>query len=181
MYGGVGKTLKILATIFACIGMFISFVFGFMIMSRAGYYYYNSAAAIIYGFAVIIVGSFVSWLAFMTMAALGELVDNSTQIRKMLEQSKLVDNGKDNDPVINTYAQMNPNYTAPAQSFERDSRKLVCANCHNVIANYPCAFCGFTGVVNTVPQMQVQPQVQPTAVAFQEQEAEQPVAQSVEE
>ena len=89
MFDNPGKSLKKLGGAIWGIGGILSLIGGmwmFVLAQQASQSYYSdSAGGFVFGGVIIItVGIFVSWLISVFIVAFGELVENSTAIRKNL-------------------------------------------------------------------------------------------------
>lgn len=91
MFNDVGGSLKGIATIVCWLGIICSCIAGIMgIMSGVeikNNYYSDGPGTILIvgGMAIIIVGSFLSWVGSLAVYGFGELVENSSIIRKQLQ------------------------------------------------------------------------------------------------
>ena len=70
MFNNISKKIKILSYVCTIVGILCSFIFGFVLLKSKNYM----------GIAVIILGSFVSWVASFTLYGFGQLIENTDVI-----------------------------------------------------------------------------------------------------
>ena len=89
MFKNIGGKIKGLAMAGCWIGIIISFVYGLCIMFES-YQPYNgniSTALLVYGLAIMVIGSFASWLGSLCTYGFGELVESASVIKEKLLNS----------------------------------------------------------------------------------------------
>lgn len=84
MYNNAGSKVKGLATVMATIGMILSVLIGFLAMV-AGIMSGGSVSAVLGSLITIGLGCLGSWLGGLTLAAFGELVENTGEILDILK------------------------------------------------------------------------------------------------
>lgn len=82
MFSNIGGKIKGLATAISVIGIGVSVICG-IVMIIAGGAAGNGAAMIGRGFAILIVGSLVSWIGSFFAYGFGELIENTTVIAEL--------------------------------------------------------------------------------------------------
>ena len=90
MFENIGEKIKILAKIICGIGIAISLTWGIEIMIEG-----KGLNSFGEGFAVILVGSLISWISIFFIYGFGQLISNSDKIVKNIDKKDL--NNKDTD------------------------------------------------------------------------------------
>ena len=88
MFNNIGGKIKGLAKFLCWAGIIICVILGFMFIagSNAGYYYYYSREAmIVFGVLIMVGGSIISWLSSLFLYGFGELVENTSIIRRKMD------------------------------------------------------------------------------------------------
>lgn len=67
VFNNISKKIKILSYVCTIVGILCSFIFGFVLLKSKNYM----------GIAVIILGSFISWVASFTLYGFGQLIENT--------------------------------------------------------------------------------------------------------
>lgn len=67
MFNNISKKIRILSYVCTIVGILCSFIFGFVLLKSKNYM----------GIAVIILGSFISWVASFTLYGFGQLIENT--------------------------------------------------------------------------------------------------------
>lgn len=95
MYNEVGEKIKKLAKVLAIIGIMGAVIFGIMLINKGvelSEHSYSSEALgttyTILGIVVILGGSLVSWLSYLTLYGFGELVDRAISIDRKLSDNR---------------------------------------------------------------------------------------------
>lgn len=140
-----GLELKGFGKVLLVIGIIFSVILGIFAMSFVGKMG-NGGIGFIVGLVIIVIGIFLSWLSNIFIIAFGELVENSTIIRRYIEMNGI---GTVN-PVTpgNGNGNGNGNTYVIKSKTERDaeiSNKVkICPNCgsKNPSSSYQCEGCG---------------------------------------
>ena len=82
MFKNIGGKIKGLAKVICYVGIAISVIAG-IVMIGFGSSSYNGDTMIVMGFAVMIVGSLVSWIGSFFAYGFGELIENITVIAEL--------------------------------------------------------------------------------------------------
>lgn len=86
MFGNIGGKIKGLATAISVIGIGVSVICG-IIMIIAGGATGDSGVTIGMGFAVMIIGSLLSWVGSFFAYGFGELIENTTVIAELMAKA----------------------------------------------------------------------------------------------
>lgn len=86
MFSNIGGKIKGLATAISAIGIGLSVICG-IIMIIVGGVNGNSGSMIGTGFAILIVGSLVSWVGSFFTYGFGELIENTTVIAELMAKA----------------------------------------------------------------------------------------------
>lgn len=87
MFNNIGGKIKGLAKFMCWVGIIICVILGFLIISSSysGYYYYYSRQGmIVIGVLIMVGGSIISWLSSLLIYGFGELVENTSIIRRKM-------------------------------------------------------------------------------------------------
>ena len=82
MFKNIGGKIKGLAKVICYVGIAISVIAG-IVMIGFGSFSYNGDTMIGVGFAVMLVGSLVSWIGSLFAYGFGELIENTTVIAEL--------------------------------------------------------------------------------------------------
>lgn len=152
MFKNPGGSLKTYGKIVFFVFAIAAVVGGIMVFAGAGNIgRYNSGAAfgmVMGGIVLIAVGIFVAYLLSIFVIAFGELVENSTMIRRMMESGNTVPNVPQQTfaPQPAPQTEYKP-YTPPAKTVnlsKNSDTALICPNCgkdNKVDASF-CRQCG---------------------------------------
>lgn len=87
MYENVGQKIKSIVSTVSTIGIAAACLIGFAVMVTGCNSYYGPNGFLIFmGIVIMVLGSFIVWLNSLVIYAFGQMVDNSDECRKLLQE-----------------------------------------------------------------------------------------------
>ncbi len=86
MFNNIGSKIKKLAKVVCWVSIILSIITGISLFIAAASGQADPITAVTSGIVTVVVGVLVSWLGCFLLYGFGELVDNSTRIREMMEK-----------------------------------------------------------------------------------------------
>ena len=88
MFHNIGNKIKKLAKIVCWIGIILSIISGITLFIAAASGQADPVTAVTTGIVTVVLGILVSWIGCFLLYGFGELVDNSTKMREMMEKKQ---------------------------------------------------------------------------------------------
>lgn len=129
MFDDIGKKIKTLAKVVCVLGIIFSIIFGGRIMIRG----FSSPGDDLFfeGVLIIVIGCISSWLSVFVLYGLGELIDKTSSIEKMMADEKAKKEKEEAERKLNEQKQA------------AEENIVICPNCgtKNDREDYYCQKC----------------------------------------
>ncbi len=129
MFDNIGGKMKTLATVLAVIGIIGSIISGCSIISKG--LDYDAGVLVMIGLLVMVLGALLSWSSAFSLYGLGEIIENSQDLRDDVSDIKKLLAKK----------------MGETQKTDSANHQWRCYNCGNMVDSYPCKHCGHTGAL----------------------------------
>lgn len=142
MYNNIGEKVKGLAKVVAFLGILGSVIYGIVLIVQGAklnsYYPSEAGSALIgTGFAVMIVGSLVSWISSWALYAIGDTNVKTTELySKMYSEMYSKDSSSGTPAAHFAYTPADPSRPGTV------AHTFRCDKCGIMISRYPCIGCG---------------------------------------
>lgn len=133
MFNNIGGKIKILATLLCWGGIFVSIIFGMIIISL------NEIETLISGLITMAIGSLISWLSSFFCYGFGQLIENSDILVK---QGNLRAYEASQATPANNVNRSSDSATQPTPVPRTNTHMWRCEGCGRMIDTNFCRYCG---------------------------------------